>query len=349
MDFNNLFDDKIDVYILQNEENRLYFCGVSTSFGAVILHKDRQVFITDFRYEFAVRAKLPDWELYFIKYSQYYDTISMIAESVGAKTVGFEDDSLSYGDYKLLKEALKDCTLKPCSQKINELRAVKTEKELSYIAKAQSIAEEALEETIKKIRPKISERDIVAELIYNIYKFGGDGVSFKPIVAMGINGAEPHHTFTDYKLEKDDLITIDMGVKYKGYCSDMTRTFTLGEPDPKLVEIYNIVLKAQEYALTNIKEGITAHEADSYAREYITANGYGKEFGHGLGHGVGLGIHEYPRVGNGSNIVLKENMVITVEPGIYVSGLGGVRIEDMVVVKKDGIQNLTQFSKNMKL
>ncbi len=346
---NSLFNNIIDCYLLINEDNRQYFSGLRTSFGGVILNKKAKYYITDFRYEYAAKEALNGWELKFVKYSEFYDTVKAILHSLGAKTVGFEDQSLTYSEFQNLKEALNGFELIPCSDIVDTCRMVKSEEEIKLIKISQEITEKALCATLERIKPKMSERDVCAEIIYNMYLNGADGLSFEPIVAMGVNTYKPHHSYSDYRLDKDDFITLDIGCKYKGYCSDMTRTVTLGEPDKKLIEIYNIVKKAQEYALSSIKAGMTGHEADSFAREYITANGYGKEFGHGLGHSVGLFIHENPRLGVGSKTVLKENMVVTVEPGIYIQGLGGVRIEDMIVVKKDGNINLTNFSKDMKI
>ncbi|NLC17192.1 MAG: aminopeptidase P family protein [Clostridiales bacterium] len=344
-----LFDGSIDCYFITSQENRFYFSGIKTSFGGLILTKNQKFYITDFRYKYAAEESLPDWELKFIKTSELYNTVKNILQDLRVKTVAFEDKFITHSDYLELTGVLTGFELVPGSDKIETCRMVKTEEEIQLIAEAQRITEKALEATLERLKPKMSERDVCAELIYNMYLNGADGLSFEPIVAMGVNTSKPHHSYSDYRLEKDDLITIDIGCKYKGYCSDMTRTFTLGEPDKKLEEIYNIVKKAQEYALSSIKAGMTGHEADSFAREYITANGYGEEFGHGLGHSLGLFVHENPRLGVGSNIVLKENMVATIEPGIYVQGLGGARIEDLIVIKNDGIENLTHFTKNLKI
>ncbi|MCL2255769.1 MAG: aminopeptidase P family protein, partial [Firmicutes bacterium] len=188
-----------------------------------------------------------------------------------------------------------------------------------------------------------------AELIWESLRAGAEGMSFDPIVAYGENSAKPHHKPSDRRLEKNDIILIDFGVKHKGYCSDMTRTFSIGNVANELKVIYDVVLKSQEYALKHIKAGMTGHEADALAREYIKANGYGEKFGHSLGHGIGINVHEMPRVAEKSKCVLKEGMVITCEPGIYLEGLGGVRIEDMLTVTESGIINMTYFDKILEL
>ena len=215
------------------------------------------------------------------------------------------------------------------------------------MATAQQIAEGALKRAVSKIKAGITERELMAEINYGMILGGAEKYSFETIVAFGANSAQPHHHPSDKKLDKNELILVDMGAKYNGYCSDMTRTFCIGSPDRQLVDVYGIVLEAQEYAIKNIKAGMTCHDVDSLAREYIAANGYGDNFGHSFGHGVGVDIHEDPRVGTNSETVLKPGMVITAEPGIYVPGLGGVRIEDMLVVKEDGVIDITSYDKKL--
>lgn len=347
---NSIFNNKIDAYIIFGASNRFYFTRLETSFGCVILTPAEKVFITDFRYENDARANLSeDFTILSSTFAGLYDTISRECKRLKVKSIGYEEDVLTVADFKLLKAALEGFTLKPAGHVLEELRSVKSDDEIALIAAAQVIAQNALKKIVPLIKVGVTEREISAELTYEMIKGGADKPSFDTIIAFGENSALPHHQPSHKKLEKNDLILIDMGVRAAGYCSDMTRTFCLGEPAEQLKVIHSIVAEAQAYALKNIKAGMTAHEADSLAREFITANGYGKEFGHTLGHGVGVDIHEYPRVGAGSTQVLKENMIITVEPGIYIEGLGGVRIEDLVVVKNDGIVNLTNFDKNINL
>ncbi len=346
---NELFNNKIDAYVFMSEENRFYFTRLHTSFGCVIISQKEKTFITDFRYEDAARQTLPDYNIVISSYGDLYAKIASVLKKSGAKHVGFEDDFITVGEFKTMKAALGDFTLKPAGEIIAKVRSVKSEEELQLIANAETITQKALSKVIPLIKVGITEKELSAEILFEMIRCGAEGLAFESIVAFGENSAQPHHRSGNKKLEKNDLILIDIGCKADGYCSDMTRTFTLGEPNAQLVTIYNLVAQAQSYALKNIKAGMTCHEADSLAREYLAANGYEKEFGHSLGHGLGINVHEMPRVAKNSMQVLEENMVISVEPGVYIDGLGGVRIEDLVIVKKDGVVNLTSFNKNINI
>ncbi len=338
-------NNKIDAFVLMGESNRFYFTRFETSFGAVIVTRDdNNVFITDFRYETEARQKVSGFDIVISSFSEFYEKIAETLTRLGVKTVGYED-TMPVGEFREFKAALKGFTLKPATEIIEMKRAVKTDEEIEFIKKAQTIAESALKKAISSVKVGITERELMAEINYNMVVMGAEKYSFETIVAFGAHSAEPHHHPSDVKLERDDVILVDMGAKYNGYCSDMTRTFGFGSPDERLLSIYDIVREAQEYAIKYIKAGMTCHDADALAREYITANGYGDNFGHSFGHGVGIDIHESPRVGAGTNIVLVPNMVITAEPGIYVPGLGGVRIEDMLVVKADGVEDITSYDK----
>ncbi len=346
----DLFENKgkFDAFVFTGESNRFYFTGLETSFGAVVISRDRNVFITDFRYESEAREKVADFDIKVSSYSEVNSVIAQTLAEVNAKTVGYEE-TMPVGEFREFKAALKDFKLKPASEIIEAKRAIKTEGEIELIKKAQGIAEIALKKAISRAKPGITERELMAEINYEMIIAGAEKYSFETIVAFGAGTAQPHHHPSDKKLERDELILVDMGAKYEGYCSDMTRTFCLGDPGEQLQKIYKIVKDAQEYAIANIRAGMTCHDADALAREYITANGYGDKFGHTFGHGVGVDIHESPRVGSGSEIVLKPNMVITAEPGIYVEGLGGVRIEDMLVVKDDGVEDITGYDKKLNI
>lgn len=346
----DLFENKgkFDAFVLLSESNRLYFTHFETSFGAVVLSADRNVFVTDSRYETEARQRLTDFELKVCTYKDFYNVLAQILKSVNAETVGYEE-TMSVNDFKELKAALKGVKLKPACAIIDAKRAIKTDEEIACIRTAQGIAEAALKKAISRAKPGMTERELMAEINYEMVIGGADKYSFETIVAFGNNTSQPHHHVSDRRLERDELILIDMGAKYKGYCSDMTRTFCLGDPGVQLTRVYRNVKEAQEYAIANIKAGMTCHDADALAREYITANGYGDYFGHSFGHGVGIDIHESPRVGSGSEIVLLPNMVITAEPGIYLPGIGGVRIEDMLVVKEDGVEDITEYDKKLNI
>ena len=346
---NDLFNNKIDAYVILSPENRFYFTHFNTSFGCVIVSPNEKIFITDFRYDAAAREKLPDFTVIITGYSDLYTIVADTLKRLKAKHVGYEENYVTVAEFKLMKAALEGYTLKPASEALERARAIKTESELELIANAENVTQKALAKVIPLIKVGMTESELSAEIMFEMIRGGAQSLAFDNIVAFGENSAKPHHQSGNKKLEKNDLILIDIGAKVNGYCGDMTRTFTLGEPNPQLAEIYNVVFEAQSYALKNIKAGMTCHEADSLAREYIVAHGYGNEFGHSLGHGLGINVHETPRVGKNSPQILEENMVVSVEPGIYINGLGGVRIEDLVVVKKDGVMNLTPFEKKLNL
>ncbi|MBD5132286.1 MAG: aminopeptidase P family protein [Clostridiales bacterium] len=350
MSTTDLFENnpKIDAFVVIDESNRFYFTHFETSFGAVVIGKTKNVFITDFRYEAEARENVTDFEIVITTYSEFYGKIAEVLKDLGAKNIGY-GEKMYIDEYQAFKSALGDFKLKPAEAAIQAKRAVKTEKEIEFIKTAQQIAETALKKAISRAKAGITERELMAEINYEMIIGGAEKNSFETIVAFGANTAQPHHHPSDKKLDKNELVLVDMGAKYEGYCSDMTRTFCLGNPGQQLAEVYNIVKEAQEYAIKNIKAGMTCHDADALAREYITSHGYGDNFGHSFGHGVGVDIHEEPRVGKNSQTVLVPNMVITAEPGIYIPGLGGVRIEDMLVVGEDGVTDITAYDKKLSI
>lgn len=345
----SMFDNKIDAYMIFSEINRYYFTKFESSFGCVLLTEKEKIFFTDFRYEFAARRALRDYEIIVATSKDIYPLIVKELKRLKVKNLGYEDNVLTVNEFKNIKAFFTDFSFKPSSSILEIQRSIKTDEEIEKISLAQKLAEKSLTKILPLIKVGITERDVSAALMYEMMHNGAEASSFDSIVAFGENSACPHHKPCDKKLEKNELILIDFGAKLNGYCSDMTRTFTLGAPAEELKVIYSIVLDAQNYALKNIKAGMTGNEADSFAREFITANGYGKDFGHGLGHGVGLQIHESPTVNRFSTQILQKNMIITIEPGIYIDGLGGVRIEDLAVVTDTGITNLTNFNKNLNL
>lgn len=344
----DLFENnpKIDAFVVIDESNRFYFTRMETSFGAVVVSREKNVFITDFRYESEAREKILDYDIVITGYSGFYNKIAQVLKEIGAVTVGY-GEKMYIDEFNAFKSALADFKLKPAEAAIAAKRAVKTEEEISFIKTAQQIAETALKRVITHVKAGITERELMAEINYEMIVGGAEKYSFETIVAFGADTAQPHHHPSDKKLDKNELILVDMGAKYNGYCSDMTRTFCLGNPGQQLTEIYGIVKEAQEYAIKNIKAGMTCHDADALAREFITSNGYGENFGHSFGHGVGIDIHEDPRLGVGSQTVLLPGMVVTAEPGIYVPGLGGVRIEDTLVVREDGVTDITSYDKKL--
>ena len=261
--------------------------------------------------------------------------------------MGYEDQSMLCCDFDKLRKELPVQTWTPLGSRIDDLRQVKTKEELEYLAKAEEIGDKAFAEFLKIVKPGMTELEAAAELEYLMKKEGAEDLSFNTIIASGLNSSMPHAIPGYKKLEEGDFVTCDFGCKYKGYCSDMTRTFVLGKASDKQKEIYNVVLKAQLAGLAAVKAGVSGASVDKVARDIITEAGYGDCFGHGLGHSVGLFIHESPRLSPSDDTILKANMIETVEPGIYVPGFGGVRIEDMVVVTEDGCRNLAHSPKEL--
>ena len=343
--YEKLFENN-DAVIVFGSSNRFYFTGLETSFGCVLIMPDRKFFYTDFRYELAARNIREGYELVITTPEKLYELIDDRLREAGAVNVGFDDNYVTVAGFKEIKKQLKDYTFHSVANEIAELRAVKSDIEIEHIKKAQSITEKALSAVLSLLKPGVTEKDISAELTYRFLKFGADGLAFDNIVAFGENSSDCHHIAGDRKLEKGDIILFDIGAKANGYCSDMTRTFVFGEPSGKFSEIYELVLNAQQNVLKFLKAGMSGREADSIARELFRANGYDREFGHSLGHSVGIDIHENPRLSASNYDELPENCVVTVEPGLYLEKFG-VRIEDMVVIKKDGIENLTNFAKSI--
>lgn len=341
---NDLFNEN-DAVLSVDPSNRLYFSGVETSFGIVLLTAETKYFLTDFRYASAIKRKLKDFEIIITEKERVYADIDDILDSCSVKTVGYEDEYWSVSSFKTLKKELKKYELKPISAEIRAMRAIKTPEEIEKMRAAQALTETALDKVLSKLKVGVRERDIAAELSYQFISLGADREAFESIVAFGENSADCHHIAGDRKLCKNEIVLFDIGAKLNGYCSDMTRTFFFGEASQRFAELHNIVTKAQLYVLKHIKAGITGAEADMMAREFIKANGYEKEFGHSLGHSLGIDIHEGPTCSKNNTDPLPENAVVTIEPGVYISDYGGVRMEDMVVIKKGGIENLTKYRK----
>ncbi|MDR0426946.1 MAG: Xaa-Pro peptidase family protein [Clostridiales bacterium] len=347
--FDNLFES-LDALLLFSETNRFYFTGFRTSYGCVIVGRNTRVLITDGRYEADARKYAQGFEVVTAAGNELFEAADKILKGMGAKKVGYEDEFVTVAAFKAVKAACKEYKLIPASADIYAKRIVKTDDEIALIAEAEAITYRAIHKVLPYIKPGVTEKEISDHLTYAMLSGGAEALAFPNIVCFGVNTAVPHHSPSPAKrLEKNELVLLDIGARFNGYAGDMTRTFSVGTVSDKLQRIHKIVLSAQAYALEKLKAGMTCHEADAYAREYIVANGYGEEFTHSLGHGVGIEVHEAPRLNRNADTVLKENMVVSVEPGIYVGGLGGVRIEDLVVIKEGGIVNLTNFNKNINL
>ncbi len=336
--------------VISDEKNVYYFSGVQNSEGRMLVTRDEAYLLVDFRYSETARKNCKACKV--IEFKSLYEDIKNILKKHGIDTVLIEADAICLSAYtRMVREfnsvgvsIVSDETL---SRKISNLRIVKSEDEIACIAEAQRITEKAYNEVLNYIKPGVCERKIAIELEYLMKKFGAQGVSFDLITITGAKTSLPHGVPSDGVIAEGDFFTMDIGSLYKGYHSDMTRTVAVKSYNEKQEQIYNIVLNAQLTALNSVKAGVKAFDVDKTARDIITDAGYGRNFGHSTGHGVGLNIHEHPYVNTKGDKLLSENMVITVEPGIYLEGEFGVRIEDMVLVTNEGYKNFATLSKEL--
>lgn len=339
-------DLQIDAALITKRENYMYLSGFTGSSANLIITEKNAYLLTDFRYIEQSTMQAPLFEIVQHK-PNIIDTIYEIITSEDVKKLGFENQSASYASYKSFVDKLANTELVGIGSIVEDLRSIKDTQEIETISKAVQIADGAFLHVLPLIKPGITELDIAAELEYKMKKLGASGASFETIVASGLRSSMCHGVASDKRLEMGDTITMDFGAMYNHYCSDITRTVFLGQPDNKLIDIYSIVLNAQLTSEEGAKRGLTGKEVDKIARDIICQNGYEGKFGHGLGHGVGLEIHENPRLSLGGDKILENNMAVTIEPGIYVEGLGGVRIEDTIIIKDDNPVVLTKSKKDL--
>jgi len=326
--------------LVTNLTNVFYLTGFDSSNAALLVEPGGGATLyTDFRYAESARS-VPDVEVQMTKRSMMTD--------LGGRLKGrvqFEADVLPYLEWERLSAGAAE--LVPTEGLVDGIRAIKDADEVAKIAKAARIADRGFEALTAETFVGRSEREIAWRLRELLHAHGADELSFETIVASGENGALPHAHPTDRIVERGTLVTVDWGVRVDGYCSDCTRTVSTGGLPDKLREAYEVCLAAQKHACANIKAGMTGIEADALARDPITEGGFGENFGHGLGHGVGLAVHEAPRLSTESTDTLAVGHIVTIEPGIYLEGLGGVRIEDLGVVREDGVELLTSFPKEL--
>jgi len=334
----------LDGALICKRENYRYFSGFTGTLAYIIVTSEKAYLLTDSRYVTQAASQAPFFEIIRIQ-GDALPFICDVVKEQGIKALGFEETFVTYDFYVKLKTKLGKTELFPLLDIPDEMRAVKDDGEIEAIRKSVEIADRAFEYILAYIRPGIREYEIAAEIEHFMRESGAQGPSFETIVASGWRSSLPHGVASDRRIEKGDMVILDYGAVFEGYCSDITRTVFVGGADSKKLEIYNTVLEAQKRAIERIREGLYSKEIDGVARQHIADAGYGENFGHGLGHGVGLEIHEQPRVSPYSNCKLVRNMVFTVEPGIYIEGFGGVRIEDIVVVKEDGAEILTKAEK----
>jgi Xaa-Pro aminopeptidase len=335
---------ELDLLLVTNLVNVRYLTGFTGTNGACVCGPGVRLFFTDFRYTERAAAEVEGWEAVTVK----GDWLGGIAERLSGR-VGFEDDQLSVRAHAKLEEKLGEGTeAVPAGGLVERLRRVKDEAELAAIAAAAKLADEVWGWAVERGLAGRSEREVARAAEARIRELGGDP-SFPAIVAAGPNGSLPHAEPGERPIGAGELVVFDMGAQLDGYCSDGTRTYATGDPGPEGREVYEVVREAQLAALEAIAVGATGEEVDAVARKLIEEAGHGERFGHGLGHGVGLEVHEGPRLSPKSDDVLEAGEVVTVEPGIYLPGRLGVRIEDLVVVEAGGIRNLSSLPKELTL
>ena len=334
----------MDALLVSQPENRRYLSGFTGSAGVLIISQERALLATDFRYYEQVKAQAPDFELVQVTDSIHRALAGVVADS-GFKRLGFESHDLTVEVCEQWKGAMPSIDWASTSGMVEKLRLSKDAGELRVIEGAVRIADEAMAHIMEWIRPGMTEREVAWELEVHMRTHDAEKLSFTTIVGSGPNGAMSHAVTSERRIQIGDPIVIDMGAVYEGYCSDLTRSFCVGQIDDSYRQVWDTVFEAQLAAEGAVKAGMTGIEADAVARSIIYGAGYEGKFGHGLGHGVGLAIHEAPRASRTSKDTLEAGMVVTVEPGIYIPGWGGVRIEDMVVVTEGGCRVLTQVPK----
>lgn len=344
----------MDALIITDGYNMHHISGYTGHEGIMLVTERAAYILTDSRYTEQVTLEAKNYTCVDIAKKGYANTIKELLEGLfgGSKRrlkLGFENLHISYAMYdKLCKTLAHIGELVALDEQINKLRWIKTDEELECLARAEAIGDEAFNEILGFIQEGMTELEVALELEYTMRSLGASGLSFDTIVASGRNSSMPHAVPTDKVIVRGDFVTMDFGCVYKGYCSDMTRTVIMGdEPDEKQNDVYQTVLRAQKEALKYIKPGVKCSDVDAVARDIIAAAGYGEFFGHGLGHSVGLYIHEEPRFSPKCDEILKPGVCITCEPGIYLPGQFGVRIEDMVVVTEDGYRNLSSSPKDL--
>lgn len=323
--------------------NIFYYSGFTSEDAYLLISHEGKYIITDSRYTIQAREQAQGFEVFDIK-----DGFEKFFAKTTAKYIGYEEDVMSVHEYKRLRSRLAEGQDFVSMQKlINEQRRIKDADEIKKIAAAEEIGDMAFEHILKHIKTGMTEREIALELEFFMKKQGAFALSFDTIAASGARSAMPHGLASDKLIENGDFLTLDFGCIFEGYCSDMTRTVVVGKANDKQKEIYDTVLKAQLAALDKIKTGIPCCDVDAAARSIITDAGYGDNFGHGLGHSVGIEIHENPSFSPKCSDIIENGHVITVEPGIYVDGFGGVRIEDLISVQNDEVINLTKSPKEL--
>lgn len=340
-----LREHHIDALLLTNPKNVRYMTGFTGTSGIAVISQQDAWFITDFRYTEQATAQIDGYTIV-EQEKTMEEELHKQFKLRDIQSLAFEQDYVTYAMYETYKNKFS-INLVPTTGVIEQLRMVKTDEEIDVLREAGEIADKAFEHIVEFIRPGMKEIDVANELEMHMRSLGATSPSFDIIVASGKRSALPHGVASEKVIENGELVTMDFGALYKGYCSDITRTVAIGDISEQLREIYDIVLTSQEIGVEHIRPGMTGREADALTRDYIADKGYGAYFGHSTGHGIGLEVHEEPRLSAVSDTVLTKGMIVTVEPGIYLPSVGGCRIEDDLVMTETGNERLTTSTKEL--
>ncbi|MFC4404238.1 M24 family metallopeptidase [Gracilibacillus xinjiangensis] len=340
-----LREEKVEAMLITSAINRRYITGFTGTAGAALITLDKAFFITDFRYTEQAKEQVKGFTI--IEHKEPIpNVVGSILKENHINSVGFEKSTLSYEGYEQFKSMI-DTDFVPVGPIIEKIRLIKTEDEINILKEACKIVDQTFEHILNYIKPGVKEIDVANELEFYMRKQGAQSSSFDIIVASGYRSALPHGIASSKEIKAGELVTMDFGALYQGYCSDITRTVAVGEISDELHTIYETVLEAQKRGVAGIKPGITAKDADALTRDYIKSKGYGDYFGHSTGHGLGLEVHETPGLSFRSDEILKSGMVVTVEPGIYIPEVGGCRIEDDIFITEYGNERLTHAPKEL--
>ena len=341
-----LAEAELDAILVSQGENRRYLSGFTGSAGFLLISDGKAILATDFRYVEQAQSQAPDFDIFQVQ-GELPAWFPDLASSLNVKRIGFEANDLSFSAFQKLvgMKGAKGLEFVPTEEMVESLRAIKDDGELELIMEAVKLADAAFEQVAPMIHPGMKEKEVAWEIERFLREKGSESVPFDLIVASGPNSTLPHATPSERSILPAEPVVIDIGARIGGYSSDLSRTICPGNKDKTFVKIYDLVLGAQLTAIATIEAGMSGEQADALARTVIEQGGYGETFGHGLGHGVGLAPHEQPRLGRGSSAVLTDGMVFTIEPGIYVKGWGGVRVEDVVVLEKGKVRVLSQAMK----
>ena len=343
----SLLDGEVDGLLLTSRYSRHYGAEFDIAEGVAIVSKKGCRYFTDSRYIESAESGIKGFEVLGInQFNGYFKRLNDAIVDFGITTLGFEENYLTVAELMGYEKNL-NARLVPYNKEINGFRGTKEAWELNLMRKAQAITDKAFAEVVTRIRPGMTELELQAELIYCLYKNGGTGLAFDPIVVSGPNTSLPHGVAGDRVIREGDFVTMDFGASYMGYCSDMTRTVAVGYATEEMKEVYNTVLQAQLAGIAITKAGTIGRDIDGAARKVITDAGYGEYFGHGYGHSLGLEVHEGPNPNPGNGEPMPAGAVCSAEPGIYLPGKFGVRIEDVTIVGEDGCEIITKSPKNL--